>query len=84
MSKIALFGATGAIGQSIAAALRLAGQPYRVVGRSRTALQTQFGSDPLAEIVYTVGVPYKDFHLHPILMRKTLAGAIAPKDDRND
>jgi nucleoside-diphosphate-sugar epimerase len=24
-----------------------------------------------------VGIPYTDFHLHPILMRKTLAGAIA-------
>jgi nucleoside-diphosphate-sugar epimerase len=98
MSKIAIFGATGPIGQSIAVALRATGQPYRVVGRSRTALQTQYGADPLAEIVtwnpddsdsvqeaardietivYTVGVPYMDFHLHPILMRKTLAGAIA-------
>ena len=28
-------------------------------------------------IVYTLGVPYMDFQLHPILMRKTLAGAIA-------
>ncbi len=98
MSKIAIFGATGSIGQSIAAALRAAGQPYRVVGRSRSALEAQYGADPLAEIVtwnpdnsdsvreaaqnietivYTVGVPYTDFHLHPILMRKTLAGAIA-------
>jgi nucleoside-diphosphate-sugar epimerase len=98
MSKIAIFGATGSIGQSIAVALRATGQLYRVVGRSRTALETQYGNDPLAEIVtwnpddpdsvraaaqnietivYTVGVPYTDFHLHPILMRKTLAGAIA-------
>jgi nucleoside-diphosphate-sugar epimerase len=98
MSKIAIFGATGSIGHSIAAALRATGQPYRVVGRSRTALETQYGADPLAEIVtwnpddpdsvraaaqnietivYTVGIPYTDFHLHPILMRKTLAGAIA-------
>ncbi|WP_310487738.1 NAD-dependent epimerase/dehydratase family protein [Chamaesiphon sp. VAR_69_metabat_338] len=98
MSKIAIFGATGAIGQSIAAALRVVGQPYRVVGRSHRSLQAQFGSDPLAEIVtwhpedpdsviaaarnietivYTVGVPYVDFHLHPLLMRQTLAGAIA-------
>ena len=98
MSKIAIFGATGAIGQSIATALRATGQPYRVVGRSCTALETQYGADPLAEIVtwnpddpdsvreaarnietivYTVGVPYTDFYLHPILMRKTLAGAIA-------
>jgi len=98
VGKIALFGAAGAIGQSVAAALRAAGQPYRVVGRSRTALQSQFGADPLAEIVewkpdepdsvreaardvetivYLVGVPYTDFHLHPLLMRQTLDGALA-------
>lgn len=98
MGKIALFGAAGAIGQSVAAALRAAGQPYRVVGRSQASLQTQFGGDPLAEmvtwnpddpesirkaaqdietIVYLVGVPYTDFHLHPVLMQQTLDGAIA-------
>lgn len=49
--KIALFGATGAIGQGIAAALHVAGQPYRVVGCSREALEWQVGRDPLAEIV---------------------------------
>ena len=49
--KIALFGAAGAIGQSIAAALRQAGRPYRVVGRSRTSLTQSFGHDPRAEIV---------------------------------
>jgi nucleoside-diphosphate-sugar epimerase len=49
--KIALLGAAGAIGQSIAAALRGAGRAYRVVGRSREALARQFGHDPLAEIV---------------------------------
>lgn len=51
MPKIALFGAAGAIGNSIAAALRAEGTPYRVVGRSATSLQAAFGSDPLAEIV---------------------------------
>ncbi len=51
MSKIALFGAAGAIGQSIAAALRVKGQPYRVVGRSEASLRKAFGADPLAEIV---------------------------------
>ena len=49
--KIALFGAAGAIGQSIAAALRKAGRPYRVVGRTRASLTQSFGQDPLAEIV---------------------------------
>jgi len=51
MPKIALFGAAGAMGKSIAVALRANQQPYRVVGRSRNALQRDFGSDPLAEIV---------------------------------
>lgn len=51
MGGIALFGAAGAIGRSIAAALRAEGRPYRVVGRSRPALEREFGTDPLAEIV---------------------------------
>jgi len=51
MSKIALFGAAGAIGNSIAAALRSAGRPYRVVGRDAVRLQQSFGADPLAEVV---------------------------------
>ena len=49
--KIALFGAAGAIGHSIAAALHQAGLPYRVVGRSRESLVQSFGQDPLAEVV---------------------------------
>jgi nucleoside-diphosphate-sugar epimerase len=96
--KAALFGAAGAIGQSIAAALRERGRPYRVVGRSRESLTRSFGQDPLAEIVvwdpddpesvraaargidtivYLVGVNYWQFELHPRLMVKTLAGAVA-------
>ncbi|MGZ3504417.1 MAG: NAD-dependent epimerase/dehydratase family protein [Vulcanimicrobiaceae bacterium] len=51
MGKVALFGATGAIGSSMAAALRAAGREYRVVGRSRSSLEREFGGDPLAEIV---------------------------------
>jgi nucleoside-diphosphate-sugar epimerase len=51
MSKIALFGAAGAIGQSIAKALATRGEPYRVVGRSEASLRKAFGADPLAEIV---------------------------------
>lgn len=51
MRTIALFGAAGAIGQSIAAALRAQGTPYRVVGRTRRALEVAFGDDPLAGIV---------------------------------
>ena len=50
MSKVALFGAAGAIGQSIAQALAVQGQPYRVVGRSEASLRKAFGADPLAEI----------------------------------
>lgn len=48
--QIALFGAAGAIGQSIAAALRARGLAYRVVGRSEASLRRAFGADPLAEI----------------------------------
>ena len=98
MPKIALFGAAGAIGRSIAAALGQIGEPYRVVGRSAANLKKTFGADPFAEIttwnpdspesvkraaagidtvIYLVGVNYWQFELHPELMRKTLAGAIA-------
>ncbi|MFM0285097.1 NAD-dependent epimerase/dehydratase family protein [Paraburkholderia megapolitana] len=51
MSKVALFGAAGAIGQSIATALSNKGRPYRVVGRTEASLRNTFGTDPLAEIV---------------------------------
>jgi nucleoside-diphosphate-sugar epimerase len=51
MEKIGLFGAAGAIGQSVAAELRARRIPYRVVGRTRPSLQAAFGGDPLAEIV---------------------------------
>ena len=51
MSKIALFGAAGAIGNSIAAAVRGTGRPYRVVGRDAASLRRDYGDDPLAEIV---------------------------------
>ena len=98
MSTIALFGAAGAIGNSIAATLREQKQPYRVVGRNRAELEKSFAADPLAEIVtwnpddpgsvraacrgidiivYLIGVPYNQFALHPVLMQKTLDGALA-------
>ncbi len=50
MSRVALVGAAGAIGRSVAAALRAEGRPYRVIGRSHSALIQAFGTDPLAEI----------------------------------
>lgn len=50
MAKIALFGAAGAIGCSLADALEQRGQPYRVVGRDRARLEKAFPS-PAAEIV---------------------------------
>ena len=49
-TKIALFGAAGAIGRSIATALRQRGERYRVVGRDVAGLQACYGDDPLAEI----------------------------------
>jgi nucleoside-diphosphate-sugar epimerase len=48
--KIALLGATGAVGESIASELRRRGESYRAVGRDRASLDRAFGSDPLAEI----------------------------------
>ena len=51
MKKIALFGAAGAVGKSIADALRARGIEYRVVGRNGGELEKSFGDDPLAEIV---------------------------------
>ncbi|GAB7537594.1 NAD-dependent epimerase/dehydratase family protein [Burkholderia sp. 3C] len=50
MSTLALFGAAGAIGRSIAQALRAEHRAYRVVGRRADALRATFGDDPLAEI----------------------------------
>ncbi len=48
--KVGLFGAAGAAGQSIAAALSAAGRRYRAIGRSRPPLEAAFGRDPNAEI----------------------------------
>ncbi len=97
MGQIALFGAAGAIGRSIAVELRRRGKSYRVVGRHQQRLEPEFGSDPLAELVlwnpddpasiraaaqgidtlvYLVGVPYDQFQLHPVLIERTLQGAI--------
>ncbi|AKV04721.1 Nucleoside-diphosphate-sugar epimerase [Labilithrix luteola] len=51
MGRIAVFGATGAVGKSVAAAIRAKNEPYRVIGRSRAALDAAFGNDPLAQIM---------------------------------
>lgn len=51
MEKTVLIGAAGAIGRSIAQALRAQGREYRVVGRERSRLLESFGSDPKPEIV---------------------------------
>ncbi len=103
MDKIALIGAAGAIGQSVANALNQRRQEYRVVGRDRASLKATFGNSGLAEIatwnpedpdsvraavrgagtlVYLVGVPYNQFRLHPILMRRTLDAALAESVER--
>ncbi len=47
---VALVGATGAIGKCVGPSLRQQGRPYRVIGRSRAALEKTFGGDPLAEV----------------------------------
>lgn len=98
MPNIALVGATGAIGRSIAQALRSRGIEYRAIGRHHERLTAEFGDDKLAEItvwdpddpvsvrtalrgielvLYLVGVPYDQFQLHPIVLQKTLDGAIS-------
>jgi nucleoside-diphosphate-sugar epimerase len=48
--KIALVGATGSIGKTVADALHRQGRRYRVIGRSRSSLQKMFMDDPQAEI----------------------------------
>ena len=50
MKKVALLGAAGAVGKSVAGALGRAGIPYRVIGRSAASLTAAFGADPLAEV----------------------------------
>jgi nucleoside-diphosphate-sugar epimerase len=50
MAKIVLLGATGVVGESVAAELRKQGESYRAVGRDRASLDRAFDSDPLAEI----------------------------------
>lgn len=50
MGEVALIGAAGAIGESIAAALRAEGTEYRAIGRTEASLQRAFGRDGLAEI----------------------------------
>jgi nucleoside-diphosphate-sugar epimerase len=103
METVALFGASGVIGQSVARALQAQGRGYRVVGRSERGLRREFGWDPRAEVatwnpddpasiraaakgvktlIYMVGVPYWQFHLHPRLMRRTLDAAIAEGVER--
>jgi len=101
--KVALFGASGAMGQSVAPELERRGIPYRVVGRSRQKLQQAFGGLPHAEIFpadladpaaaaaaargvdtifYTLGLPYPQHNLHPVLMRATLEAAAAEHVER--
>ncbi len=50
MERVAILGAAGAIGQSVAAALAARGVPIRVVGRSEDKLRRAFGARS-AEIV---------------------------------
>lgn len=50
MESIALIGASGSLGKSIAAALKAKGLYYRVLGRSESSLRATFGSDSFATI----------------------------------
>jgi nucleoside-diphosphate-sugar epimerase len=51
MPKLALWGAAGAVGRSIADALRARDEGYRAVGRDVERLKKTFGGDAKAEIV---------------------------------
>ncbi|MBM3774886.1 MAG: NAD-dependent epimerase/dehydratase family protein [Acidobacteria bacterium] len=51
MEKVAIFGATGAVGRAVAAALERKGVPFRAVGRSRSKLENAFGALRYAEIL---------------------------------
>src|SRR5580700_9376509 len=96
IQKVAIFGAGGAIGRSVAAEFEKRGIPYRVVGRGKAKLQAAFGQMKHAEvfdadltdlrstgaaargvdtIIYTVGVPYTSFQLHPAMIRTTIEAA---------
>lgn len=97
--SIAIFGAAGAIGRSVAAELDVRKIPFRAVGRSTTRLSQAFGrletphelvgadltdlesarraARGAETIVYTVGVPYEHFELHPQMMRTALEAALA-------
>ncbi|HTS66235.1 MAG TPA: NAD-dependent epimerase/dehydratase family protein [Candidatus Acidoferrales bacterium] len=50
MPSLAIFGAAGAIGQSVAPELQRRGVGFRVVGRSREKLERAFSGFPAAEI----------------------------------
>ena len=93
MKNIAIFGAGGAIGHSLAAELDRRGMQYRTVGRHREQLAAAFPrsdavaadlADPEAAewaasgvdtIFYTVGVPYPQFKMHPVLARNAVNAA---------
>jgi nucleoside-diphosphate-sugar epimerase len=49
--KVAIFGASGAIGHAVAPELERRGIPFRVVGRSRAKLEKEFGGLKHAEIL---------------------------------
>ncbi|HWB99101.1 MAG TPA: NAD(P)H-binding protein [Bryobacteraceae bacterium] len=96
MTHVAIFGAAGPIGHVVGAELDRRGIPFRVVGRTRSKLESIFGRMQNAEvfdadladlrsagaaargvdtIIYTVGVPYTHFELHPKLMRAVIEAA---------
>ena len=51
VTRVALLGATGALGRALSRCLAAAGCEYRVVGRNLLPLEMRFKADPLAEIV---------------------------------
>jgi nucleoside-diphosphate-sugar epimerase len=91
LGRVALFGARGAIGQTLAP--HLSGSTLRVVGRDERALQHDFpdaqviaadflsgagvdaASQEVETVFYLAGADYTHFERHPVMVRNALAGA---------
>ncbi|MBV8373726.1 MAG: NAD(P)H-binding protein, partial [Candidatus Eremiobacteraeota bacterium] len=91
LGRVALFGARGAVGQSLAPHLNPV--ELRVVGRDEQALRRDFPSAQIAAadflsgegidaasqdidtVVYLAGADYTHFERHPIMVRNALASA---------
>lgn len=82
LGTVALFGAGGAVGTALAAALAKDGIPFREVGRSKAFRADFFTGEGVREaaqdadtVFYLAGAPYTEFFKHPIMVRNALDAA---------